>query len=296
MMHCSEAAELITALVDGELDLEQMAQIKAHLDMCEDCQERQYQEARLKAFLRERLQQVDTPAGLEQRIRGCLAEMEADTARSTAPEAPDNAAPSGNHKPDQPDQSDPPPGNALRMPLTILIVVLASMMGTMLVMKSGGGNQPVASTPLATELAALHVAATGAGVLQVRENDPRALEAWLEARIDGDLRVPDLSGMGLVPVGARTLKVMDTDMAMLLYRDRAATPRFPPVTVVQSPTPPPGDGLGREPVTVAGTPVYTDAFRGIALAHFDADGLTWMLASNQSAEALQDLSRRVLSR
>ena len=293
-MHCSEAALLITALVDGELDLEQMDHIKAHLDMCEDCQERRHQEARLKAFLQERLKQVDPPAGLEQRIRECLTKI--DVNPQTPPTPSGNRDTPDNHKSDN-NKPDTPSGNALRLPLTILIVVLASMMGSMLVMKMGGGrHQPVASSPMATELAALHVAATGAGVLQVRENNPQALESWLTSHIAANLHVPDLSNMGLAPVGARALTMMETPMAMLLYRDHAATPSFPPVTVVQSPTPLSENLFDVQPVDVAGVPVYADSAQGIALAHFNADGMTWMLASNQSTEALLALSRRVLAR
>ena len=77
MIHCSEASLLITALVDGELDLDEMERIKAHLDMCEDCTARRRMESRLKAFLKKRLSSVDTPKGLGLRIRGALTGLEA---------------------------------------------------------------------------------------------------------------------------------------------------------------------------------------------------------------------------
>lgn len=78
MIHCEEASELITALVDGELDLDRMAHIREHLDKCADCQARKAMEERLKAFLHERLAQVETPADLKDRIRGALAGIDTD--------------------------------------------------------------------------------------------------------------------------------------------------------------------------------------------------------------------------
>ncbi len=289
MIHCSEASVLITALVDGELNLEEMARIKTHLAMCEDCQERRHQESRLKTFLKTRLSRVDTPVSLERRIRDCLSET------GGAPSVGDSAGDADT------DESHPKADNAVdqrasgyRMPLIILIVILASMLGSMLVMKGGGNQQQPAGSRLAVELVALHMAATNAGVLQLRERNPKALEAWLEQRVGTDLTVPDLGG-GLAPVGARVVTIEEVPMGMLLYRVELPATEPPPVTVIQSSQPSPVGMFRTDPVTVDGTTLYPDTFQGIGMTYFEHDDITWMMASERTPEQMADLARRVMT-
>lgn len=74
MTSCEDAAVLITALIDGELGLEEAERVRAHVDMCGDCSSREQLEARLKGFLRDKLAAVDTPPGLRGNILSALKE------------------------------------------------------------------------------------------------------------------------------------------------------------------------------------------------------------------------------
>ncbi|MBI5135941.1 MAG: zf-HC2 domain-containing protein [Nitrospirae bacterium] len=127
MIHCEEASVLITALVDGELDLDRMVHIQEHLDKCEDCQARKAMEERLKAFLHERLAQVETPAGLRERIRGALAEIEAGGTPPETPGATPGLAPGAE-------------GGGGRWPFTLLLAIAAGVLALILFLL--GGHRP----------------------------------------------------------------------------------------------------------------------------------------------------------
>ncbi|MFQ5343950.1 MAG: anti-sigma factor family protein [Leptospirillia bacterium] len=78
MTSCQDASVMITALVDGELGLDDLDRVRAHVEMCSDCQARKQMEARLKGFLKERLASVDPPAGLREKIQRALASLDPD--------------------------------------------------------------------------------------------------------------------------------------------------------------------------------------------------------------------------
>lgn len=292
-LHCEQASVLITALVDGELDLDQMARIQTHLDMCEDCAQRREMEARLKGFLNRRLAQVDTPGGLEARIRGTLADLEPDTGE---PGCDDPAAPV-EHVPDVPDPRGilkedgaeapaPAPKKKKRKDRSNLVLFVSILMGSLaitLFMFDHMGGPKVQGGQLELEMLTLYRAATGGGVLQMRAEDPAQVSTWLQEQVPVVERVPDLSGLGVTPVGARVLTFSGTGPgALVLYRSASATP----LVLVQTPIGalPPGVGGGVTQVGVRS--VTTQRLQGVSMVHFEESGRHWLAASERDPKDL----------
>lgn len=59
-----------------------------------------------------------------------------------------------------------------------------------------------------------------AGALDIQANDPARLQAWLGRHFNRVGRLPDLSGYGLQPVGARLLSNEAGPAALLVFEDR----------------------------------------------------------------------------
>jgi len=292
VIHCSEASLLITALVDGELDLAEMDRIKTHLGLCEDCAARRRMEARLKGFLKESLSKVDTPQGLDQRIRGALSGLE------VAPEGEDLLPPC------ETTPNDPPPpskggGNrsALRLPLVLLVLILSAMMVTQVVVKLGSDREGTGtSSALAIELDAVHAAATGAGVFQVASRKQDVLNAWFTEHLGSSIAVPDLTSVGLVPVGGRVVRIFGAPMAMVLFKDPAEPAVQPSLTLIHGSLAADKDGLSGEVLQVDAVPVRLDAMGPLSMASFGEAEHAWMLVSEGPSEFLIGVVRTLLGR
>lgn len=70
--NCDKFAILITRYIDGELDTFAENEVKAHFQVCSECNETYKQEVQVKKLLRERLPIVKAPAYLRSRIRRSL--------------------------------------------------------------------------------------------------------------------------------------------------------------------------------------------------------------------------------
>lgn len=271
---------MITALVDGELSLEDVEQVQAHLDMCDDCQARQRMESRLKAFLKERLSQVSTPERLRGKIEDALAGLDGKGGPSPAEEddPPERGARAGG----------PPARSARWLPLVVILAVLVSMSFTIAIMKGGRVEEGRGASPFMIELISIHRAATGAGVFQIRSHDRRELSAWLGEQAGPFAAVPDLEAFGLTAAGGRTLELFRNAAAMILYRDYGEG--APDVVVVAGPLALPeqfGDGVAHR---VGGRDVYLDRYQGVAAAFLSTEAARWVLLSERDDEALLPLA------
>lgn len=70
-MNCNVAKAKLSALVDGELDGNEMIALRRHLDGCQPCQ-REYRELRMVKMLMGDLPVVEPPFGLENRLIAAL--------------------------------------------------------------------------------------------------------------------------------------------------------------------------------------------------------------------------------
>jgi anti-sigma factor (TIGR02949 family) len=275
-MDCNEAAVLITALVDGELPVEDVDRIQAHLGRCSDCASRKALEERLKAFLHDRLARVSTPPDLKDRIRDALAGMEGGGA------APGGGG--GGPTPKVTVRRARPPRSALPrwVPVSALIALLVAMVGGMIFME-GGGRQ-VARDDLLEPITALHWAATQAGVFQVRTSSAQELTDWLVPRTGPFASVPELTSLGMNAAGGRVVHLNKHTMAMALYRDYDG--KKPDITLLEAGpdfTWPEATG---EVVEMEGTPVHRTRFRRMEVAAFAHYGVTCVLVSLDDAKAM----------
>ena len=273
MSSCEDAAVMITALVDGELDVDDMEMVRAHLDMCSDCTARKEMEARLKVFLAERLGRVDTPDDLKGRIRGAIEKIDLADGGADDPAVSSAGAPPAAPK---------PKSRAWMWPLVLIVSVMVVMGVVLMVVETGNISNSGNSGELPVELANLHYAATGAGVYQISSHDPDELFAWFSARLEAFAGVPDLAALDVEPTGGRVLNLMKHPMSLLLYRNHAGAP--PAITVVQAaadfvlPTGPDG------PVKSSGQDVYLTRQYGLEVAWFATDDAVWMLVSKRERE------------
>jgi anti-sigma factor (TIGR02949 family) len=280
-MDCNEAAALITALVDGELEVEDLGRIRAHLGRCDDCARREDMEARLKRFLNERLAQVSTPPDLKDRIRQTLAGLDEEP----APAGP-AAAPPPPPRPRKPlRRAAPPPPRMKWWPLGVVLAVLVAMVA-MLVSMEGGTGRP--GGELLRVVTDIHYAATGAGIFQVRTHDRDELSRWLEERVGPFATVPDAAALGMTPAGGRVVEMGPHTMAMVLYRDYAGD--APDITLLAAGpdfTWPADVGTAE---AMDGVPVHMSRLRDMGVAAFAEDGVTCILVSTREADGMRRLA------
>ncbi len=292
-LHCQEAELLITALVDGELDLSEMERIQGHLEMCEDCAARRDMETRLKSFLKERIFCGGPPDGLRERIRATLTRM--DEADPCEPNPLDDPARMQGVPPEAAPTSVPvdtapaAPATAAPKrwvgPLVFVVVLLATMFGMMLMMEGGsGGSMPAGHSPLTSELVALHRAAVGGGILQMRSTDPAAISAWLGQQTGQSGSLPDLSGQGLVPAGARVVQMEGEACGMVLYRDES--PIGQPVVLLKIP---PTVQLADDHKDTGAT--TTERVLGVGISYLHRDDMMWVATSERDLPAMTRLAK-----
>jgi anti-sigma factor RsiW len=280
---------LITALVDGELDMAEMGRIQTHLDMCEDCESRRQMETRLKRFLKRRLAQVDTPADLGQRIRSALGGLESA--------ADDEEMLPGGTKPDAAPSEQTPKkdgGRTFRLPLVILVTILTAMMAFQLVMKTSSNQGGGGGSELGIEIGAVHTAANGAGIFQIMTRNREALGAWFTEQMGTSVMISDLSSVGVAPVGGRVINIGGASMAMVLYKDPSEPPEAHPVTVMQGAGAPALDGFSDAPIQVDGIAVLTDTLGPLHMASFSHRERSWFLVTERPLEGLLMAVRSVL--
>lgn len=281
-MDCNEAAVLITALLDGELPLEDVDRIQAHLARCSDCASRKALEERLKAFLHERLARVSTPPDLKDRIRRALAGMAGGAGGGTAGGA---AAGGGGAAPRRVPLRRARPARQ-RLPRWVPFVTLIGMMVAMvvgMVFMEGGGRQ-VARDDLLEPITSLHWAATQAGIFQVRTSSARELTDWLVPRTGPYASVPELSALGMSAAGGRVVHLNRHTMAMALYRDYQGD--APDITLLEAGADFEWPEATGTVVQIAGMPVHRARFRRMEVAAFARYGVTCILISLVDAEAM----------
>ncbi|MDH5527052.1 MAG: zf-HC2 domain-containing protein [Nitrospirota bacterium] len=273
MTSCDDAAVMISALIDGELPLEEVARVRAHLDMCGDCASRADLERRLKEFLHDKLAAVETPHGLRGRILSAMGE--------------ESESMSGEKETQRPNPT--PQKSMWWLPLAVIVTVLASMGGMLLVTETGEMGQD-GPDPLKVRLVSIHMAATGAGVFQVRSRDRDELSAWYSERAGRQVVVPSLAALGLEPVGGRMLDMDERPVPMVVYQD--AIGQAEPVVLVMGG---PGFPLHME----SGDPLPEGGrrsdFQGAQLLYLERGGAPWMAISKASPERMSEVMGALLS-
>ncbi|MDH4229362.1 MAG: hypothetical protein OEW11_06375 [Nitrospirota bacterium] len=212
-----------------------------------------------------------------------------------------------------PDHSDAatkaaPADKNWRLPLALVAGVIAAMGAMLLVMELGhpgggvggggpqaGGAQNGAGIALGMDLMAIHRAATGAGVYQIRTGDPAELSAWFVQESGAAVPVPDLEGMGLEVSGGRLLRLLKQPAPMQVFQQPGGTAlpgteAQPPVVLILSP-----HGLDAEPLPGEDGPdgVRLASMSEVGMAFFTHGGRHWVVTSARDPEAMLSLARGV---
>jgi anti-sigma factor RsiW len=196
-MNCHEAAPLISAFADGEIDRVQSRDIKTHLQGCPDCGKKHQDILDLRSRLRAEVPYFPAPPALRARI--------GDLARTTSTRSPDRVE-----------------GGRWRWLLSgafagCAATVLAWIVGTSVLTWR-------ASEDFVAQAVQAHVrAALNNHLIEVASSDQHTVKPWLSARLDYSPPVPDLSSDGFTLTGGRLEYLAGHPVATLVYRYRDHT-------------------------------------------------------------------------
>jgi anti-sigma factor RsiW len=198
-MKCNEAATLVAAYADGEIDGQRSTLLKGHLLGCADCAAKHQDVLALRARIRAEVPYFRASPELRARV---LATLEA--ARVAIP-------------------SRPRPANSRWRWLTggalagCTATMLAWVVGTAVIDWRTNDD-------LATEVVGSHVRATlGNHLIEVASSDQHTVKPWLSARLDYSPPVQDLANEGFALTGGRLDTLERRPVAALVYRYRQHT-------------------------------------------------------------------------
>ena len=193
-MHCDEAQELITALVDGELSADERLVIETHLKTCGQCREVVATERRLKQQTQSAGRRITAPAELRRAIEGKIAGWRliatADRRESVA-------------------RWFDMTGRRPAFALAILLLVTAALVYTQWPARNIG-------------LAALetHASILDGKIVPVRSDNPAAMRDELARAVGKRFRpvTLDLSMMKLYPVSGLVQKIGGREVLVTFYQ------------------------------------------------------------------------------
>jgi len=195
-MNCNEAAPLVAAYADGEVDGLRAHSLRKHLAGCPACIAKHQAVLDLRAKLRADVPYYPAPAVLRDRVRSAVAaaDAKAESQRRSA-------------------------GDRWRWLTTGALggcaaTVLAWVVGTAMLDWRAGED-------LAAEAVTAHVRATlGNHLTEVASSDQHTVKPWLSARLDFSPPVRDLASEGFTLTGGRRDYLSGQPVAVLVYRYR----------------------------------------------------------------------------
>ena len=252
-MNCNDAATLLPAYSDGELDPMQSAAVEKHLLGCVECAARRDEQVALGARIKRDVPYFPAPPSMRSRVDAVLA----------------GAAPRSRSRPVR-DRWRWLGAGALAGSMA---TVLAWFMGSAVLEWRDG-------TDLAAEAVANHVRATLSNhVTDVTTSDRHTVKPWLSARLDYSPPVQDLSGEGFALSGGRVDYLDKHAVATLVYRYREHV-----IDVFVRPGRGTAAGPPRPPVSTV---------RGFNVVRASGAGMDWLAVSDTSAEVLTALIARL---
>jgi anti-sigma factor RsiW len=198
-MTCNEAAALITAYADGEIDGLRSDLLKRHLLSCAGCATQCQSVLALRAQIRAEVPYFPASPALRARVHATL-----EAVRAAAPSRPRPAT----------DRWRWLTGGALA---GCTATMLAWVLGTAVIDMHTNDD-------LATAVVASHVRATlGNRLIEVASSDQHTVKPWLSARLDYSPPVQDLASEGFALTGGRLDTLEQQPVATLVYRYRQHT-------------------------------------------------------------------------
>ncbi|MFQ5507933.1 MAG: hypothetical protein ACE5FN_01205 [Leptospirillia bacterium] len=171
---------------------------------------------------------------------------------------------------------------------TVVIVALPLILTKLTSLSSGKSAPP---SDLSLELFNIHRAATRAGIVQVRDNDPVVIGGWLAERDSGLSRVPDLAPLGMSVTGARMLQVGGNPWSMILYQDLEGGQADLVVIAAHS-----GQAVMPaevKPMEQDGRTLWLDRVKGVNIIYFGAARTDWMLVSTRDQDFMLSAAGRL---
>ena len=198
-MNCNEAATLVTAYADGEIDGQRSNLLKEHLLGCASCASQYQSVLGLRARLRAEVPYFPASPELRARVRAAIGAMGA-----ALPSRPRPAI----------DRWRWLTGGALA---GCTATMLAWVVGTAVIDWRTNDD-------LAVDAVATHVRATlNNHLIEVASSDRHTVKPWLSARLDYSPPVQDLADEGFALTGGRLDTLNRQPIATLVYRYRQHT-------------------------------------------------------------------------
>ena len=188
-MSCSEVRTLLSAHLDGELDVSREVEIEEHLRTCDDCARARQAQLALRAALESEDLYFRAPAHLAQRIRGVVQPAPPKVSRS---------------RPRMP--------GWLGAAAAAAAVALAFWVSPML-------WRPSRTDRIAQDVVSAHIRSLMPGHLtDVPSSENHTVKPWFAGKLDFSPPIPDLSAEGFPLVGGRLDYVGERPVAALVYR------------------------------------------------------------------------------
>jgi anti-sigma factor RsiW len=252
-MNCNEAAPLVAAYADGEIDGQQSRLLKQHLLDCANCAAQYQSVLALRAQLRAEVPYYPAPPALRARVRAAIGATAA-------------ATPSRPRRPAT-DRWRWLTGGALA---GCTATMLAWVLGTAVI--DWRTNED-----LTTQVVASHVHATlGNHLIEVASSDRHTVKPWLSARLDYSPPVQDLASEGFTLIGGRLDTLEGRQVATLVYRYRLHT-----IDVFV------------RPESAHAPPSALRTVRGFNVAHARGSGMDWIAVSDVNADVLSPFVQRL---
>jgi anti-sigma factor RsiW len=189
-MNCEQTRELLSPLIDGELDARSRTEVEAHLAECTECRT---MAARIETIGRDiaAAGRVPAPAGLAARVR---ASLQAEAGESLRP-ANDNRWWMG-------------------AAAALLMVAATSGLAGFLFARHLGESDIVRHDVVAAHMRAL----VAVSPIEVASADTHTVKPWFAGKVDFSPEVKDLAAEGFPLVGGRLDYIDGRRVAVLVYK------------------------------------------------------------------------------
>jgi anti-sigma factor (TIGR02949 family) len=85
MADCEETLRELEAFLDGELPLEELGDVRGHIEGCLDCLQAYDFYAELKVVIKQKCREQEVPPGLLERVRSCFGDQAAAPLQADPP-------------------------------------------------------------------------------------------------------------------------------------------------------------------------------------------------------------------